>query len=63
MKGYLESKGIPFTEKNIRDDADAYQMMIDLEYKTTPVLVKSDGTHFHGMKMAELEKLVADKTA
>lgn len=62
MKGYLEDNGVPFAEKNIREDNEALALMSELGYKTTPVLVRADGTHFAGMKMSELEKLVSQKT-
>lgn len=37
VKGYLSRKGIEYTVRNISEDVDARQAVIDMGHRTTPV--------------------------
>ncbi len=39
VKVYLSRKGVPFTEKNISEDAGARQSLLGMGYRTTPLTI------------------------
>ena len=42
MKGYLSQKGIVYTERNVAQDAEARQTVLDMGHCTTPVTLIGD---------------------
>lgn len=56
---YLSRHNIPFTEKNIRTDAQALQELIGLGYSATPV-TRIDGQVVLGFDPARLESALRD---
>ena len=56
-KEFLSHKGIPFTDKNIREDATALAELQRLGYRATPVTI-IDGEVVVGFDRGKLERLL-----
>ena len=56
-KEFLSQKGIPFTDKNIREDPNALAELEKLGYRATPVTV-IDGEVVVGFDRGKIERLV-----
>ena len=39
MKEFLSRAGVPFTDKNVEEDHDAYTELVQLGYRTIPLTV------------------------
>ena len=39
MKEFLSRAGLPFTDKNVEEDHDAYTELLQLGYRTVPLTV------------------------
>ena len=59
MKEFLSQKGIPFTDKNVIEDAEAMEELERLKVLTTPVTV-IDGEIVIGFDRKKLDALLAD---
>lgn len=56
-KEFLSQKGIPFTDKNIREDPNALAELQKLGYQATPVTL-IDGEVVVGFDRGKLERLL-----
>lgn len=56
-KEFLSQKGIPFTDKNIREDPNALAELEKLGYRATPVTL-IDGQVVVGFDRGKLERLL-----
>ena len=52
----LDSLGVPYEIRNVREDEEAAARVAELGYTGTPVVEHPNG-HFKGFDVAELEKL------
>jgi glutaredoxin-like protein NrdH len=52
---FLSHKGIPYTEKNVRQDPAAMKELRDMGYSAVPVTVV-DGTRIVGFDKAKIEE-------
>lgn len=59
VEKYLVDNQIPHTVLNIREDADALARVSALGYKTTPVVIEPDGTHWSEFRYDRLAALKA----
>jgi glutaredoxin len=55
---YLSQRGIPFVEKNVRDDPEAMKEMIAGGFMATPV-IKVDGKPIVGFDRRALDEALA----
>ena len=39
MKEFLSREGLPFTDRNVEEDHDAYTELVQLGYRTVPLTV------------------------
>jgi len=56
VESALDRMGIPFEKRNIREDSEAYDRMVELGYTGTPV-VEHPGGHFKGFDPSEIAKI------
>lgn len=56
-KRRMEEKGIPFEEIDMSQNEDAFQKAQDLGYKSAPVLIAPDGSHWQGFVPANIDAL------
>lgn len=54
----LSQKKIPFTDKNVREDAAALNELRKMGYNSIPVTI-IDGQRIHGFDKAAIEKALA----
>lgn len=52
----LDRMGVPYVKRDIRDDVDAYNRLVQLGYTGTPVVEHPNG-HFKGFDPVEIENL------
>lgn len=55
----MEEKGIPFEEIDMTLDDSAFQKAQDLGYKSAPVLIAPDGSHWSGYVPDKIDALAA----
>lgn len=55
----LVDNAIPHVVVNIREDAEGLAKISELGYKTTPVVVEADGSHWGGFRYDRLQSLKA----
>lgn len=55
---YLSRKGIPFVEKDVREDSAALKELLELGFASTPVIVV-DGEAIVGFDAAAIDRAVA----
>ncbi len=58
MMEFLSHKGIPYTEKNVRQDPKAMEELRAMGYSSVPVTV-IDGTRIVGFDKAKIEAALA----
>lgn len=58
MKAWLSRAGVPFVERNVEEDATAYDELLALKFRTVPVTVAGEH-HVRGYDEAALAALVA----
>lgn len=59
VEKYLLDNDIPHRKFDIREDAEALSTVQSLGYKTTPVVVEADGTHWSEFRYDRLRALKA----
>lgn len=57
VKAWLNSKNVDFTERNVQEDADALDTILDLGYSGVPVIMAGD-KHWSGIDLAKMKELV-----
>lgn len=57
VKHAMRVRSIPFRTVDMSQDADAADMVQSLGYRSAPVTIAADGTHWHGMDMDRLTGL------
>lgn len=58
MKALLSQKNVPFTDKNVREDAVALNELRKMGYNSVPVTI-IDGQRILGFDKAAIEKALA----
>lgn len=58
-KATLDRKGIPYEERNVETDPEAYEAVKTLGYQSVPVVVTPDGTHWNGLRPDLLASLAS----
>ena len=58
MKELLSQKQVPFTDKNVREDAAALNELRKMGYNSVPVTI-IDGQRIHGFDKAAIEQALA----
>ena len=58
VKVYLSRKGIPFTERNVSEDRDALNSLVEMGFRTTPVTVIG-GEKIVGYSTAQIDEALA----
>ena len=58
MKALLSQRNVPFTDKNVREDAAALNELRKMGYNSVPVTI-IDGQRIHGYDKAAIEKALA----
>ena len=61
MKEFLSQKGVPFIERDVVTDPEAFEELSKLGYLTTPVVVV-DGEVVVGFDRKRLEQLLSSST-
>lgn len=56
-KRYLEKKSIPYEVIDLSQDEDALNKVIELGYKSAPVVVTDDGSSWSGFRLDKLSAL------
>ncbi|MCF6459468.1 glutaredoxin family protein [Clostridium sp. Cult3] len=56
-KGYLDEKGVNYTEKNIQTDKDARKELMNMGHMGVPVLL-IDGEEIVGFDKAKIDQLL-----
>lgn len=59
-KRFLSVKEVPFEVVDITEDAEAFEFVVSLGYRSVPVVVSGD-EHWSGFKLDRLSSLVEDK--
>ena len=59
-KRYLSVKDVPFEVVDITEDSNAFDMIVELGYRSVPVVV-AGSEHWSGFRLDKLNSLVEDK--
>ena len=60
VKGWLESKGVEYVEKDVTQDEEAYSFLMEHGLRQTPVIV-TDTEYWTGINLEKMRGLVDGK--